>query len=184
MSLLDDLYDEAIREAHASNPAAEPVLATLELRHSAFLDEEGAPLTAIRIVLDNRDWQLKLEDGAPADPGELQNFRGCPIDVRLPEHSTSGVPEAELGVDNVSAELMPQLRRAGETNDPIFVTYREYLPSRRFIGPSFEIDGFSAKRAKATPMRVTATIGFFDMLNAGFPTEIYRVEDYRGLSQR
>ncbi|BCW89955.1 hypothetical protein sos41_31230 [Alphaproteobacteria bacterium SO-S41] len=184
MSTLDDLFSEAILEAYASAPTKEPVLGTLELRHPAFLDEEGEPLTAVRLVLDNRDWDLKLNADAPADPGDLVEFRGVPIDVKLPEHSDTGVPEAEIGIDNASAELMPQFKRAGDTNDPIFVTYREFLPSRRFFGPEFIIDGFSAKRARATVLRATARLGFFDMLNAAFPSETYRVEDYRGLAQR
>ena len=125
-----------------------------------------------------------MEASAPADPGDLVTFIGCPIEVTLPEHSTSGVPEAELSVDNVSRLLMPQIRRANETTEPIMATYREYLLSRRTIGPELVVDGFAVRRARATLMRVSASLGFFDLLNARWPTEIYTTEDYRGLGQR
>lgn len=184
MATLDELYSEAIREAYTSAPSTEPVLGTLELRHPAFLDEEGNPLSAVRIVLDNQDHTLRMETDAPADPNDLVVFKGCPIEVTLPPQSAGFVPEAELAIDNVSRLMMPQIKRATQTNNQIEVSYREYLPSRGDTGAEFTIHGFTAKRASATPTRVTARIGFFDLTTAPFPTEQYTVEDYRGLGPR
>ncbi len=181
---LDELYSDAIREAYASATTREPILHSLELRHPAFGDENGDPISAIRIVLDTRDHELKLEADAPVDAGETDTFTGCPIDCRLPERSETGAPECEIAVDNVSRLLMPQLRRVTETMEPILATYREHLPSRAHLGPEFVIDGFSARRARATPLRVTARLGFHDLMNASLPLDDYTQEIFRGLAQR
>lgn len=181
---LDELYSDAIRDAYASATTAEPILHSLEFRHSAFGDENGDPISAIRIVLDVKDHAVKLEADAPADAGATVTMTGCPIDCRLPERSDTGVPECEIAADNVSRMMMPQLRRVTETMEPIMATYREHLPIRAHLGPEFVIDGFSAKRMRSTPMRVTGRLGFFDLMNASFPLDEYRQEDFRGLAQR
>jgi hypothetical protein len=184
MPTLDDVFSEALKEAYASAPGEAIVLATLEIRHPAFVDDQGNPLSAVRIVADGQDLAAKIEAGAPADAGSSVLFRACPVEVVPPEHSTSALPEARVSIDNATAELMPNLKLAVQTSDPIQVSYREYLAHRAHLGPEFAMHGFTAKRAVADLMRVTATIGFFDLLNAAFPDRVYEPEDFRGLVSR
>ena len=46
------LLSQALREAYASAPSDVVILHTLELRHPAFVDDDGQSI-AIRVVRDN-----------------------------------------------------------------------------------------------------------------------------------
>lgn len=182
MPFTDDQYEEALREVYASAPTAEIALHTLELRHSAFRDENDAP-THLRIVADGADFSAKLEATAPVQAGQTVLFQQVPFNITRPEQSDQALPEAQISIDNVSRELIPQLDRALETMEAIQITYREYLVSRAAIGPSYRITGLQGKKVSAGVFRVSGSIGFFDLVNARWPLNDYTTETHRGLAR-
>lgn len=182
MPFADDQLDEAIREAYSSAPVDEVILHTLELRHPDFEDENGNP-AHLRIVADGQDFSAKLEATAPADAGATVLFKACPFNFTRPEQSEQPLPEAELSIDNVAREMVPQLDRTLETTIPIKLVYREYLASRAAIGPSFVITDLQAKTVNVGTFRVVGRVGFFDLVNGRFPLNDYRTETHRGLEQ-
>ena len=76
--MTDNTLSEALKEAYASAPSETVLLHTLELRHPAFVDDNGNP-TAIRIVRDNKNYICRLEDTAPLNPGEEVEFQALPL---------------------------------------------------------------------------------------------------------
>ena len=65
--MTDASLSEALKEAYASADSEIIILHTLELRHPAFVDENGLP-TAIRVVRDNVNHICRLEESAPLMP--------------------------------------------------------------------------------------------------------------------
>lgn len=184
MPIPDTMIDAAMREAYASAPTAkaETVLHTLELRHSAFRDDDDNP-THVRLIANGPDMDMTLEATAPADPGASVPFRFCPFDVILPEQTSQALPETTFEIQNVTRELVPQLDRVTDTSEEIHVIYRSYLAGRVAIGPSQVIRGLKAKGASASTFRVTAKAGFHDLVNTPFPKNNYSTERHRGLAR-
>ena len=147
-------------------------------------------------ILKLRDeGKLRLDDPASKYVPEMKGWaNGITVGDLL--HHTAGfvtddpwgdrqqpLPEAELTIDNVGRELVPQLDRTLETNAPIQIVYRDFLVSRAAIGPSFVIKGLQGKAVSVGTFRVTGRAGFFDLVNGRFPLNDYRVESHRGLEQ-
>jgi hypothetical protein len=185
MPLPDDLFDSWIAEAYASAPSDDPVIGTLEFRHSAFRDEANVNIAA-RVAANGEDFQARLEAGAPMQGGQIVTFTGVAVETKLPEQGFSGAAEAEVSIDNAARTLMPWLDQANDATDPlepIACTYREFVKSRAAIGPSFTITGLTARRLLITGARATATLGFYDLVNAVFPRLTYTAARFRGLAQ-
>ncbi len=174
--------DEALAEVYASAPTAEVVLYTLELSHSAFVDDEDNP-TVLRIVAQHEDHDCRLEPSAPHDAGDIVTFLRCPFSFDRPEQSATALPEAQLSIDNVSRELIPQMDRAIETTEEIRIIYREFLASLKSTGPSYVITGLKGKRVSAGLFRVTGAVGFTDLVNGRFPLNDYSTDTHRGLAR-
>lgn len=182
MPFAEDQIEDALREAYASAPTTDSILYTLELRHSAFVDDLGAA-THIRLVANARDFNGKLEASAEVQAGATVPFVGCGFQVDLPEQTDQALPEATLSIDNVTRLMVPQLDRTIDTVEPIKVVYREYLRSRIAIGPSYVIRGLRAKRVMASTFRVSAKVGFLDFINRAVPLRNYRPEIHRGIAR-
>ena len=133
--------EQAIREAYASAPSDTVILHTLELRHPAFMDDEGEP-TAIRVVrnfADQESWLslggaevqavldampaqardlaglvARLEADAPKDPGRMVPFIALGFELELPTVDTAPVPEISVTLDNVSRRDRPPSRCRGD----------------------------------------------------------------------
>lgn len=170
----DPTLSQALKEAYAAG-GQEPVLLTLELRHS-LLD---AP---IRVVLDHADLTAYLEADAPENPGEEVTFVSFPFDFTWPEVSPSGIPTSTLVIDNVDRAITAALELTNTSNERIQCTSREYLPSD-LSGPQNDppftseiqdvnVDVFQAK----------ATLGQPNYKNKKFPTQEYTTEVFPGLA--
>ena len=114
---------EAIKEAYASAPSEQIILHTLELRHPAFVDEDGQQV-AIRVVRDTGDLWARLESQAPLQAGERVQFVAMGFELDLPPVDTMPVPEITVTLDNVSREIVRHLDAAAESQSVIEVTYR------------------------------------------------------------
>lgn len=195
MSDLDDLWGEALQEAYASAPAEEVVLSTLELRHTAFLDELGN-VASIRLVNDPGEvveyvdgpdpditgLYLTLESDAPYNPGQTVLFRSVMFNFTLPAQRGRGVPELIIEIDNVASILVQYFDEAVKVRSPMEVIYREYLATDT-TAPQFILPGLSIKTIESTGLRVTGTARFENFANKLFPNIVYRPNDFRGLMQ-
>ena len=178
----DNTLSEALKEAYASAPCNVTIFHTLELRHPAFVDEQGKT-TAIRVVRDNINHKCFLEEDAPLDAGKEVEFVAMGFDLGLPPVETIPVPEITVSLDNVSTEIIKYLDQAIETQEMIEMTYRPYL-SNDLSGPQMNppitlvITDITADISK-----ITATARMMDIGNKSFPAENYTVKKYPGLSR-
>ena len=204
----DPALEEAIREAYASCPSNAIPLHTMELRHPAFVDDNGNP-TAVRVVRNYEDevtWRerggpevatvldamteearsrvglvARLESDAPVNAGQMVAFIALAFDFQLPEVSSAPVPELTVTMDNVGRELMEPLDQAASSLINIEVTYRPYL--------DIDLDGpqmdppltMSLVHVSCTATQITARAQMSQVGNKAFPWRTYTQRQFPGL---
>lgn len=171
----DPALSAALAEAYASAPVDDVILHTIELHHPAFA-------VPIRVVRDRVGLDARLEATAPRDAGTVVTFVAYAFDLMPPDQTTTGAPHCVLEIDNVSREILVQVRAAVGTSEKIEVIYRAYLASSALDGP--EIDPplrMELKSVSATPLRIRATAGFPDLLGQAFPRLTYDLDQFPGL---
>ena len=175
-------FSAAYAEAIATARIDRVMLATYELRHPLFVDENGA-LYAIRIVNDFADFAGTLEAGAPVNAGQAVLFKALPVEVSGPDESDSGIaPAIAIAIDAVSPLLVQQLDYALSSLVPVQVTERIYAsddPSGPAVTPVLTM---TLRDVVVTDTRVTARAIFDDPSNRGFPAQEYSADLYPGLS--
>lgn len=170
----DTTLSQALAEAYASAPADDVILHTLEFRHPSFT-------TPIRVVRDYADLTATLEAGAPLNAGQAVTFVAFAFDFRLPDVLSSGVPEIEITIDNVSRDIIGYLDQAAQSASLIEVTYRPYLASD-LTGPQMDPPlTLVVREATADVFRVVCKAGFGDLANRKFPSQLYTAERFPGL---
>jgi hypothetical protein len=173
--LPDPALSAAIREDYASAPVDEVIFHTLELHHPVFT-------VPIRVVRDRVSLDARLEATAPLQPGEVVTFTPYAFDIVPPDQTTSGAPQAVIEIDNVSREILVQVRAAIRESAPVQAIYRAYLASGLTDGPENDPPAtLELKQISATPQRIRATAGYPDLLNAAFPRLVYDLEQFPGL---
>lgn len=171
----DDTLSEAIKEAYASAPSAQVIYHTLELYHSAFT-------VPIRVVRDHVSFMARLEASAPRNAGEVVTFTAFAFDVVPPDVSTSAVPQCVIEIDNVSREVLAQIELAMAGTGQIQVIYRAYLSGNENVGPENDPPlALEVLSISVTPLRISATCGFPDLINRRFPTQDYTASVFPGL---
>lgn len=162
------ILSEALKEAYASADAEVIVYHTLEIAHPAFTE-------TLYVVRDWEDLNAYLEDGTPV------TFTRFAFRLVQPEVSPEGVPIFQLEIDNVNREIVNNMQLATQSNDPVKITYREYI-STDLSGPQndppLEAD---LSNVKATVFLVTAQASFGNYRNKRFPNEEYTSERFPGL---
>jgi hypothetical protein len=177
-------YSDDLREFMFSNPPDVVALDTLELRHPAFVAEDGVTPAAARVVNDNDDLVVTLEADAPMNAGEEVTFTRCRFELTLPESNSPGLPSCQMAVENVGELLMTPIEQAVQVPAPIQATYRQVLAPVDETQPGeigAVIDGLTVRRINVTPLRVTGQAGFEDDLNVPFGRKKYTAKEYPGL---
>lgn len=180
--MTDASLSEALKEAYASAPSEIIILHTLELRHSAFIDENGKSV-AIRVVRDNINHICQLEESAPLNAGQEVEFIAMAFDLELPPVEAIPVPEITLTLDNVSTELIEYLDKAIETQDMIEMTYRPYLSNDLSCPQMNPPITLVITEITVDVSKISATARMMDIGNKSFPAENYTVKKYPGLSR-
>lgn len=190
MTTSDDIWEQAIQEAYASAPVGDIILYTLELRHPSFINLSSVvePIRVVSdygVLLESGDpdiygYNLFLESDAPADAGAEVPFVSCMFDFELPAQQEGALPTIQIKINNVSREISQYLDNAVNFEDPIELTYREYMLSDK-SQPQFVLDGMNIQMIKTNVTSVTATASFIDLINRNFPGKIYRPTEFRGL---
>ena len=206
----DPALEQTIREAYASAPSDAVILHTLELRHPAFMDDEGEP-TAIRVVrnfADEASWLslggaevqavldampvqardlvglvARLEEDAPKDAGRMVPFIALAFDLELPPVDTAPVPEFAVTLDNVSREIVRHLDAAATSHEIIEVAYRPYL-STDIEGPQMDPPiTLTLTEVEVDVFRATGRARMLDIGNKAFPAELYTAKRFPGLTR-
>lgn len=182
------LWSAALEEAYASAPANDYVISTLELIHPAFVDGEGNA-DSVRIALDDRAWDLTLEDTAPLFAGETKTFEPLAMELTLPEQSETTMGSLNMAIDNVPRTMWPKLREAARVRATAAVIYREWVAVRSegtgeyaVSGPpDMILDQLTMKVVTATLLRMEGQAAFVDLLNKAFPRRNFDPDDWPGL---
>jgi hypothetical protein len=171
---MQDQWSDAIKEAYANAPQDTVILATLELRHSAWT-------SPVRVVKDTVDLTALIEPGADANPGEVVTFTACAFDA-LPPESSDKLPEITIKIDNVSRDLSDHLDAAMAVREPVEITYREYLHTdAETNGPHYVLNGLTLRRTTCTATSIKGTATFGDYINRAFPNKMFTAAEFQGL---
>ena len=170
---MEDLWDAAIKEAY--NVSSDVILSTLELYHSSWSNPEY-------VVNDTEDLSGYIESSSSRNPNTLQTFLKCAFAIKLPD-SSEGLPEMEITIDNVSAELMPQVLLALGNRSPVHIVYREYLKEDATSGPHYILKGLYLNSIICTDSTLTGTAVFGDYSNRMFPNKVFTASEYPGLER-
>lgn len=172
-------FTEAAREAYAVAPTNVVMLETLELRHSAFRDDDGNP-TALRVVADNQDLVATLEADAPMNPGQAVTFTRFAFEVDEPAVESSGAAELVIRICNVSREISRNCARAKETTEKVSLTHRLYL-STETSAPQRRPMTLTVSSVSIAGPHVEIRASFPNLSNKRFPAEAYTGRRFPGL---
>lgn len=172
--MTDLAMSQALAEAYASAPSAEVILHTLELRHPSFTQP-------LRVVSDHATLLARLEASAPVDPGIYVYFAPFSFRFRLPDVQSTGMPELEIEIENVSREVLTYIDLAAQSTDLIELTYRPYLASDTYAPQMDPPITLVLHDVEADVFAIRARASFGDYGNRRFPGETYDAQRFPGL---
>lgn len=176
-------YSEAVLEAFATASSDEVIFDTLELIHPNFRGDNGEQIT-VRIVLGNDNIQAKLEASAPFNPNQVVTFLACDFSIKLPDVSTSVVPQLQISIANTDRTMSKHIEEAAEVYDAIQVIYRPYLLSSLLNGPEAD-PPYLLEMADITVdvFQISGTATLDNVYNWPFPAKTYKPSVFRGLAR-
>lgn len=173
--MTDTTLSEALKEAYASAPSDVVIIQTLELLHPAF-DQP------IRVVSDYIPIDARLEPNAPENPGEIVTFQPFSFGLTLPEVFDKGVPELSFNIDNVSGEIIKNVKIAMTMPQKLEVICRLYLSTDLDSGPQNNPPlQMTVNSIQANAMRIEAKASILDFANKKFPNNEYDERRFPGL---
>ena len=125
---------QALAEAYASAPQNEIVLDSLEVDHPSFT----TPIRVINWPVTGNELEkfyCKLEDAAPANPGEVVEYFGAPVEILPPDKENEGSGRYRLRIDDVGNRLDRYMEDAVLGGGMITAVYREFIKGREGEGP-------------------------------------------------
>lgn len=168
---------DALLEAAAIAPVADPILHTFEFFHSL-----GTPGGAIYVVQDLQPLFATKEATADRDAGLVVEFLASSIGVG-PAEESDGASDAQatLTASNVSGVLSAAVKRARGSLESWVVIERLYsasdtsapaqMPPSSFLISNIDIDGELA----------TLSVGYGDPGNVSVPNTTFKRSEYPGL---
>ena len=169
-----DPWTDAWQEAEASAPPGVLIYATLELQHPAFVDDVDGPFSVRAVASSAEDVDLRIEDGALLNSGELVTFTAIPFTADHPSYEQGKTPEFNIVVDGVARELQPYLEDAVKLRADMTMIYREYR-SDDIDAPCFGPVQFTVRKVKVSGAKVEGTAFLDDLANRKFPNKVYDV---------
>jgi hypothetical protein len=169
--------EQAYQEAVANCPGDEIIYHTIEIRHPHFTNSSGEKIS-IYLVRDYVELLAHLEDTHPTHANKQVLFVPVAFDITPPSKESGVVPQLQLSIDNVSAELMPYLDLAISEEIPVKVIYREYR-EKDLSSPAITPIIFEASAVSATLTGISTTcqmtnissksLGSVEYTSANFP---------------
>lgn len=183
-----DIWDAAVEEARASATVDQFELETIEMLHPAFVSDDDLP-DSIRLVLDEQDWNLELEDAAPLNGGETVLFRSAAMRVVRPEQAEGQIGEVRLAFDFVTREVLPWIDEALSIRADGRLIVRTWIATRNMAtglytvtGAPLEIlTGLTVREIHATAASIELTASFKDLINVGWPRRLFTQDEFPGL---
>lgn len=172
--MTDIALSQALKEAYASAPSAEVILHTLELRHPSFTQP-------LRVVNDHATLSARLEASAPANPSTWVDFVPFSFRFRLPDVQSTGMPELEVEIDNVSAEVLAYIDQAAQSTSLIELTYRPFLASDLTAPQMDPPITLVLHDVEVSIFSIRARASFGEYGNRRFPGETYDAQRFPGL---
>lgn len=143
------------------------IISTLELT---------CPAWASSILLCNgfEDQHCITEDG------RALTFQASGMAVALPKRGNSGNQTLTFAIDNVTGEAQALIDEALEAEQRVTMTYRSYLASDLTTPaePPYRMSVLGGE-IKSTAVQIQA--GFYDLINSGWPRDLYTTEFAPGL---
>lgn len=183
-----DIWDAAIEEARASASVDQFELEAVEIAHPAWVGEDELP-GALRMVLDERDWNLTLEAGAPLHGGQMVPHTATAMRVVRPEQVEGQIGEVKLAFDFVSRAVLPWIDQALSIRADGRLILRTWLATRNMetgvwsvSGPPVEVlPGLTVREIHATATAIELTAAFKDLVNVGWPRRRFLQAEFPGL---
>lgn len=183
-----DIWDAAIEEARASASVDQFELEAVEIRHPAWVGDDDLP-AGLRLVLDEREWNLQHEADAPLNPGQTVLYVPTAMRIVRPEQAEGQIGEVTLAFDFVSRAVLPWIDEALSIRADGQLTLRAWITERDVVtctwsvaGPPKEVlKGLIVRKISASATTIQLTASFKDLVNVGFPRRLFTQAEFPGL---
>lgn len=174
----DDLLKRAIAEAYASAPQDKIPLDTLEILHPTFTE----PLRVVRWPITGPEptiFNLRLEDDAPLNPGEVVEYIGFPFELTIPDSSEESEGTFEIRV-SVHHEIDQALMNAALNPGIITGNYRQFIKGMELDGPADWWRGIEIQSPRRESGDIVANGSVLSWMNRAFG-KLYTPGRYPGI---
>lgn len=164
---MSDLMTEALKEAYAVCPTDIVIFETIQIDHPDF----DQPM---RLVNDYADLTATLETG------ETVTFIRFAFESVGAEVNAQGLPEVVVTVDGASSEIANAMDQLAGSADALTVTLRSFRSDDLSAPAGRNVPG-EVRNISVEDVRVTLRIGFGEIANRPFPSELYTPRRFPGL---
>lgn len=109
---------------------------------------------------------------AVTELGATVTFLAAGIDVSLPKKNNDGTQKLLFAIDNVRGDAQALIDQAQAVDARITITYRTYLASD-LSAPAEKPYRMTCISATMKGPTVEISAGYFDMINASWPRDVY-----------
>jgi hypothetical protein len=189
--MIDESLSEALKEAYASASANTPIIPTLSVYYDGLLNDDNDPDELY--LFNGFNYDTLDANGVPKltamieslnaiNGGRLVEFTGIPFQIGNPNVTEEAQVSASVTIDNVQQEMIDLLIRAASLGKSIQVTYREYLPDGKLVGPENDPPlRLKLFNVKANSVNVTGSLTTLSIGNRRFPYELYDAARFKTL---
>lgn len=160
---------QAIEETYAANPAGDTIIETIELNHVTFIEP-----ARIAVGVESDISLPTVLSGAAVV------FKAIPVRVTLPGIGDDGATPMKIAIANASNFLIPYLRLAKNSTEPITVTYRAYT-TRDLTQPGQVLSGFRLGSVNLDPQWAEASVVLKEIEMQAYPLATYDEQYYPAL---
>lgn len=166
---------DALKEAYVCAPPSARILHTLILQHPAL------SILPDIAVYNGVAWTLALVQDTEDHTLGGRLHHACGFRFAQPARDTSGIQELSMAIDNTDERMSQFLEKSKKYNVPCVVRYNAYLVSDKTtpqLNPPMQL---FMRDAVITPIEITATATFADIVNKKFPHVLYTRQNFPAL---
>lgn len=158
---------------YAAAPAGVLMWECVSFSHPAFIKTH-------HLTTNPEQFTITVKDGTEI------TFEPGPIKTNQPNQDGEGRHDMAVGIA-VTPEVIKEVNRAaGQANDPISLTYRQFLQEGGVItqyGNTIELE-LNGLEVDVSNNSISGIATLPDLVRRPFPTEVYRIEKYPGLDRK
>lgn len=159
-------------EAYAVNDVRGDLRPTLEIDHVTLAEP-------LRFVQGTRVKDVYETEELPIPGNPTAVFEVADFSWQRPGQEEGGTTKARLRVDNISRAVQEAMRGAVASDQPLIVTYREYLTTDPNNPEVY--DGLRMSTVTVTPLSASGELSYEEIEMRGFPASTYDLERYPAL---